>query len=159
MSLISISALIAAIAFVVFVVFVCRTLFRLEKVFIRVESTLEESQKDFHEVCGEAVQLIHTSNKLADETKTLVRNSNDLTEDMRERAKSLDVLAKSVEEVGVTIAELNEKVRDTASNVSNTVKVSTEKMSQALKWGNTAIDLWDKFKSYREGKKRNDATN
>lgn len=159
MNLISVSALIAAIAFVVLVVFVSRTLFRLERVFREVETTLSETQKDLHNVSVETVQFIHTSNHLAEEAKVLVRNSNELAKDMRERAKSLDVLAKSVEEVGVTISEMNEKVRDTATNVTNTVKVSTEKMSQALKWGNTAVDIWEKFKMKREGKKKNGQSN
>lgn len=156
MNLISISAIVAAIAFVILVVFVCRTLFRLEKLFGKMEHTLSETQKDIHDLSLETVQFIHTSNHLAEETKVFVRNSNELAKDMRERAKSLDVLAKSVEEVAGTISEMNEKVRDTASNVTNTVKVSTEKVSQALKWGNTAMDLWDKFKTKREGKKIND---
>ena len=159
MDLISISVLIAAIAFVVLVIFISRTLFRLERLFRGVETTLTETQKDLHEVCVEAVQLVHTSNHLAKEAQVFVNNSNELTKDMRERAKSLDVLAKSVEEVGVTIAEMNEKVRDTATNVTNTVKVSTEKVSQALKWGNTAVDIWEKFKTKREGKKKNGQSN
>jgi len=159
MDLISISALIAAVAFVILVVFISRTLFRLERVFRGVESTIAETQKDLHNVCVEAVQLVHTSNHLANEAKIFVNNSNELTKDMRERAKSLDVLAKSVEEVGVTISEMNEKVRDTANNVSNTVKVSTEKMSQLVNWGNTAMDLWEKYKTKREGKKRNGKSN
>jgi uncharacterized protein YoxC len=159
MDIISVSALIAAIAFVVLVVFISRTLFRLEKLFRGVEDTLKETQKDLHDVSVETVQFIHTSNHLAEEAKILVRNSNELAKDMRERAKSLDVLAKSVEEVGVTIAEMNEKVKDTASNVTNTVKMSTEKMSQALKWGTTAVDLWEKYKMKREGKKKNGQSN
>ncbi|WP_088043064.1 DUF948 domain-containing protein [Bacillus sp. EAC] len=159
MNLISVSTFIAAIAFVVLVIFICRSLFRFEKVLRGVEHTLSETQKDVHDVCVETVQLIHTSNHLAEEAKIFVNNSNELTKDMRERAKSFDVLARSVEEVGVTISEMNEKVRDTATNVTNTVKISTEKMSQALKWGSTAVDIWEKIKTKREGKKNNGQKN
>ncbi|WP_088013490.1 DUF948 domain-containing protein [Gottfriedia acidiceleris] len=159
MDLISVSVLIAVIAFVILVVFISRTLFRLERLFRGIEETVTETQKDLHNVCVEAVQLVHTSNHLANEAKIFINNSNELTKDMRERAKSLDVLAKSVEEVGVTISEMNEKVRDTANNVSNTVKVSTEKMSQVVNWGTTAMDIWEKYKTKREGKKKNGKSN
>jgi len=153
MSLMSISVFIIAIAFVALVVFLSRTLFSLEKVFKEIEGTLSEAQKDLQSVSLEAKDFLHTSNQLADEAKILIRNTNDLTEEMRERAKSLDILAESVEGIGETINDLNEKVRGTALSVTDTVKTSTEKFAQALKWGTTAADIWDKIKSMRGGKK------
>lgn len=118
-----------AIAFLILVVYVVQTLKTLQTTLQHVAKTVEEVEKQMHEIGKETAQLLHKTNALAD--------------DVHKKAESLQSVFDAVKQVGVTVQTFND-------SISKTLATNEKKITQAIQWGQTLIEIWTKWKGKRK---------
>jgi uncharacterized protein YoxC len=123
------SVALIAIAFLVLVIYVVQTLKTLQTTLQHVAKTVEEVEKQMHEIGKETAQLLHKTNALAD--------------DMHKKAESLQSVFDAVKQVGVTVQSFND-------SICKTLATNEKKITQAIQWGQTLIELWTKWKGKRK---------
>lgn len=130
--LLYIAAFIAAAAFAVLVIYLAMTLKAAQKTLNNVADTLENMETQMQGITTETNELLQKTNNLAD--------------DVNQKSDKLNVLFDGVKGVGNTVNELNESLRTLSSHISRAAAKNQEKVSEALKWGNSIVDFWKKKK-------------
>lgn len=130
--LLYIAALIAAVAFVVLVIYVVITLKATKETLANVSGTLKGLEKQMEGVTTETTQLLTKTNRLAD--------------DINQKSTKLDGLFESAKGIGTTINDFNQTLRQLSNMISRTSREDQEKAAQAVKWGSTIMEIWNKRK-------------
>jgi uncharacterized protein YoxC len=128
-----IAAIIAAIAFVVLVVYAVITLKATKQTLNDVSGTLQGLEKQMQGVTSETTQLLNKTNRLAD--------------DINHKSTKLDGLFEGAKGVGDTVNDFNQTLRQLSSIISRNSKEDQEKAAQAVKWGASIFEYWNKRKS------------
>lgn len=127
-----IAALIAAVAFAVLVIFLARTLTAVRRTMNNVADTLEGVEKQMEGITLETTALLNKTNKLA--------------EDVGEKSQKLNTLVDGVKGIGDTVQEFNHSIRSVSRGLTQSANTNTDTATQAMKWGQVAINLWKKAK-------------
>ncbi|MCD8509995.1 MAG: DUF948 domain-containing protein [Bacillus sp. (in: Bacteria)] len=142
-NLLYISVTIIAVAFVFLVYFLINTLIAMRKTLESVSTTVEGLQKQVDDITKESAQLIHKSNLLAD--------------DIQRKSNSLDSLFLAAKDLGDSVQRINSSVKRVSDAVSKTAEEQSDQVAQAVKWGNVAMQFWEKWqikKAEQEKKKQ-----
>lgn len=132
-NLLYISVTIIAVAFVFLVYFLINTLIAMRKTLESVSSTVEGLQRQVDDIMKESAQLIHKSNLLAD--------------DIQRKSDSLDSIFLAAKDLGESVQRINYSVKRVSEAVSKTANEQSEQVAQAVRWGNIAMQFWEKWQA------------
>jgi uncharacterized protein YoxC len=130
-------ALIAA-AFAVVSIFLVKALKSLDETLKHTAETVERLPGQIDGLANEATILLHQTNRLA--------------EDIQEKTGALDSTFHAVKEAGDSLKAVNDTVKGTTEAISNQVKNQSDKITEAIRWGNTLFALWNKWQSQKKRK-------
>lgn len=86
------------------------------------------------------------------ETTELLAKTNRLADDLQQKSESLNTVVQAVTEIGESVQRFNTSIKSVSNTIAHKAEASSETLSQALQWGNVAIDLWDKWKQKKRQK-------
>ncbi len=130
--IISISVALVAVAFVVLVYFLSGALKSLQITLNHVAVTLESLEKQLDGVTRETTDLLHKTNQLA--------------EDVQKKSDSLNNVFSAVQDFGQSVQKVNQSVRKVTDQITVETERQSKQISQAVQWGNAALNLWEKYK-------------
>jgi uncharacterized protein YoxC len=125
-----------SIAFAVLVVFIARTLKSVTKTLDNVAVTLEGLERQMEGITLETTQLLHKTNKLAD--------------DIQVKSEKLNTVVSAVQNVGNSLEGFNHSVSKVSSQLSSSLENNQERISQVISWSNVAMEIWEKWKQKKE---------
>lgn len=121
-----------AIAITILVIYLAKTLKALQATLVNVAKTVESLEKQLDGLTSESTELLHKTNRLA--------------EDVQKKSEALHTVFEGIEGIGNTIKETNESFRDIRDKIAGGVVRQSENVSQAIQWGNAALEIWEKYK-------------
>ncbi|NVY97129.1 DUF948 domain-containing protein [Lactobacillus sp. DCY120] len=133
MTLGQIAGLIAALAFVALVVFLVRLLFQLEKIVLKLQTTVEETNHTIATLTADLDQIAHQGDNTISKT-------NELMDDINGKVGKLDPFFQALENLGNSLAQATDK---------NNHRSKNQKMMQSAATMASKLALWA-FKSYRK---------
>jgi uncharacterized protein YoxC len=137
-NLLYVSAIIIAIGFLILVIYVSKTLSAVQHTLIQLSGTVSDLEKQMRGVTKETTELLSKTNQLAD--------------DIQKKSESLNTVVIAVKDMGETVQRVNNTFKNISNSVTEKAEINSEKVSQIIQWGNTAIDLWDKWKQKKQSK-------
>ena len=130
------SVALIAVAFVILAVFAAQTLRSLQNTLNSVAATLAEFEKQLRGVTAETNELLHRTNRFA--------------EDLQEKSIALNALFDHVKEVGQSLETINRSFR----NVSNRIELASERHSEQVgkvfEWSDAAMKIWQKWRTKKK---------
>jgi uncharacterized protein YoxC len=126
-----VSIALVAVAFAVLVYFLVQTLKALKHTLQNVASTLEGVEKQLRGVTVETTELLHKTNRLA--------------EDIQVKSESLNSLFVQVKDVGTSLNHLNQSFRKVTTKVAAASEQQSEQVSKVLQWSDAALKMWQKW--------------
>ncbi|UCZ52315.1 DUF948 domain-containing protein [Bacillus shivajii] len=130
--LLYVSVAIIAVAFAFLVFYLIQTLISMRKTIENIGSTVDGLQKQVEDLSEESTQLLHKTNRLAD--------------DIQQKSDSLNTVFLAAKDLGDSLQRVNHSVRKVSDAVSSKANNQSEQMAQAVQWGNVALNLWEKWK-------------
>ncbi|TLS38962.1 DUF948 domain-containing protein [Pseudalkalibacillus caeni] len=130
--LIPVSVAVIAIAFAVLTYFLVKVLKSAEDTLNHTAETVDNLQTQLDGITKETTVLLHKTNLLA--------------EDIQDKSNALDPTFEAVKEMGDSLKAVNNDLQDTTQTVSNEVSQRSDKISEVVRWSNTAMALWRKWK-------------
>ncbi|MBD1380152.1 DUF948 domain-containing protein [Metabacillus arenae] len=130
------SVALIAIAFTVLVVYLSKTLHSLNVTLTNVAGTLEGLEKQMQGITIETTDLLHKTNQLA--------------EDIQHKSDRLNTVVAAVQDVGTSLQRFNQSVQKVSTTVSTNLEQNQDKISQVVQWGNTAMEIWEKWKMKKQ---------
>ena len=131
-----ISVAVIAVAFLILVFYLSRTLRSLQVTLDNVASTLSGLEKQMEGVTSETTELLHKTNKLA--------------EDIQQKSESLNTVVDAVKDVGTSLQRFNKSVGNVTEEVAVQLEKNKTKISQVVQVGNAVIEIWDKWKAKKQ---------
>jgi uncharacterized protein YoxC len=125
-----------AVAFTILIINLVKTLRSLQQTLVNVAKTMESLEKQLDGVTSETTNLLHKTNKLAD--------------DVQRKSEALHSVFEGVEGIGNTLKQTNASFETISNKVTKGALRQSEQITQVLQWGNAAIDLWEKWKIKKE---------
>ncbi|OZI12778.1 DUF948 domain containing protein [Bacillaceae bacterium SAS-127] len=130
------SAAVAAIAFFILVLNVSKTLKSVDKTLDSLSRTVDRLEGQMQGVTSETTELLHKTNVLA--------------EDIQQKTEQLNTVFYAVKDVGSSVQQLNQSVKNVTTNVASELEKNQHKISQAVQWGSVVKQMVDKFKERKE---------
>ncbi|PAQ16560.1 DUF948 domain containing protein [Bacillaceae bacterium SAOS 7] len=130
------SAAVAAIAFFILVLNVSNTLKSVDKTLDSLSRTVDRLEGQMQGVTSETTELLHKTNVLA--------------EDIQQKTEQLNTVFYAVKDVGSSVQQLNQSVKNVTTNVASELEKNQHKISQAVQWGSVVKQMVDKFKERKE---------
>ncbi|MGM7636358.1 DUF948 domain-containing protein [Bacillus sp. Hm123] len=130
------SAAVAAIAFFILVLNVSKTLKSVDKTLDSLSRTVDRLEGQMQGVTSETTELLHKTNVLA--------------EDIQKKTEQLNTVFYAVKDVGSSVQQLNQSVKNVTTNVASGLEKNQHKISQAVQWGSVVKQMVDKFKERKE---------
>ncbi|MEH7226399.1 DUF948 domain-containing protein [Bacillus sp. JJ1566] len=131
-----ISVAVVAVAFLILVIYLSRTLRSLQITLDNVAGTLSGLEKQMEGVTSETTELLHKTNKLA--------------EDIQQKSESLNTVVNAVKDVGTSLQRFNKSVGNVTEEVAVQLEKNKTKISQVVQVGNAVIEIWDKWKDKKQ---------
>jgi uncharacterized protein YoxC len=108
---------------------------------------------------GFLILVIYVSKTLSAVQHTLIQLSGtvsdlekQIADDIQKKSESLNTVVIAVKDMGETVQRVNNTFKNISNSVTEKAEINSEKVSQIIQWGNTAIDLWDKWKQKKQSK-------
>jgi uncharacterized protein YoxC len=151
--LIELSVAIIAVAFVGLTAYVIISLRSINESVQTVSRTLEKAQLHVDEVTRETV--------------ILMRSTTQITEDLHNKLKHVDALFESVGEVGDAVNQVTASMKQVSATVTKSITHGVEngvhkqqkRIDEVIHWTNVAINLWQKFQSFKSNKPKGEDQN
>lgn len=149
-----------AIAFAALVVYLIYTLSSARKSLDQVEATLRTVENQLNQLSEEAVPLIRNANRLLD-------TANQVSADVQGKVHALDPLFDSTRQIGEAVRQVSTSVKQVSATVSQTlnrkvqpaVQQQASTAEQVLKWANVGVELWSRWKSKKEDRRKEPSVN
>ena len=132
MVVIYVSVAVVALAFLLLVIYMIGTLKSATKTLNNVANTMSSLEKQLQGVTRETEELLHKTNELA--------------QDINNKSQSLNTMFASVKELGESLGTVNKSLKNVSVKVATEAERQSDKVTQAVQWGNVAIDLYTKWK-------------
>lgn len=133
-NLLYISAFIVALAIVLFVVYLAAVLVAVRRTMNSVAGTLENLQEQAKGITAETEELLHRTNRLA--------------EDVELKSAKLNPIFDGLKETGGTISDLNSSIQNLSAKVSAVSSVAeNENTAKAVKWASSIVRAAKKRKN------------
>jgi uncharacterized protein YoxC len=151
--LIELSVAIIAVAFVGLTAYVIISLRSINETVQTVSRTLEKVQLHVDEVTRETV--------------VLMKSTTQITEDLHNKLKHVDALFESVGEVGDAVNQVTASMKQVSATVTKSITHGVEsgvhkqqkRIDEVIHWTNVAINLWQKFQSFKSNKPKGEDRN
>lgn len=130
--LLYIAALIAAIAFAVLVVFLAMVLNQAKRTLSNVADTLEGLEEQMKGITSESAELLHKTNKLA--------------EDVSDKSSRLNTLVDGFKGIGESLVDFNNSIKTASHRLSVVAEQNKDQAAQAMNWGTVGLELFKKYK-------------
>ncbi|MFD1066761.1 DUF948 domain-containing protein [Oceanobacillus locisalsi] len=133
MEVILYSALAIAIAaLLILVIYMVILLFNTKKTMDEVLQTLGKIDHQVKDVTGEATEVVQKSKGLVD--------------DLTQKSNQLDGIIQGARGIGDTVEDFNKSLQQLSNIISKHSKEDQEKAAQAVKWGASFFEYWNKRK-------------
>ncbi|WP_269773229.1 DUF948 domain-containing protein [Bacillus safensis] len=132
------SVALIAIAFLILVIYLSKTLKSLQLTLKNVASTLEGLEGQMQGITTETAQLLHKTNKLA--------------EDIQDKSAKLNTVVDAVQGIGGSINQFNTSIKQAAGAVSSSVERNQEKVTDVVSWSNAALEIYKKWNQRKHQK-------
>ncbi|ADU31520.1 DUF948 domain-containing protein [Evansella cellulosilytica] len=131
--IIYVSVAIIAVSFAFLVYYLIRTLVAMKATMISLSNTVESLEKQVDSVTKESKELIHKTNILAD--------------DMQRKSDALNSVFHAAKDLGDSFQRINLSVKKVSESVSRRADEQSDQIAQAVKWGNVALQFWEKWRA------------
>ncbi|MDQ0254995.1 uncharacterized protein YoxC [Evansella vedderi] len=135
-NLLYVSVAIVAVAFAVLVYYLIKTLIAMRITLDNVSSTVEGLQQQVDTITKESTELLHKTNLLAD--------------DIQRKSDSLNSIFSAAKDLGESVQRINYSVKRVSEAVSKKADEQSEQVAQAVKWGNVALQFWEKWQAKKD---------
>lgn len=129
------SAVIAALSLVLIAVYLIITLKNVMSSVKQIKHTIERAETKV--------------NSVTDKAQTLMEKADTIAEDAQNKLQTFDGVADAAGQLKSSMHYMEESL-DEVSNRLNKQGKPTKAMTDTLKWGDTAISLFGKYKNYKK---------
>lgn len=133
--LLYLSAIIAALALVLIAVYLIITLKTVMNKTTQITNTIERTEKKIDSVSSKAETLMNKADSIAD--------------DAQNKLKAFDGVAESVGQLKASIHYMDQSLNEVSERLQSQGKPD-KAMKDTLKWGDTAISLFGKYKNFKK---------
>lgn len=133
--LLYVSVAVIAIAFLILVIYIIQMLKSLKSTLDHVATTIESLETQFEGITSETTELLHRTNRLAD--------------DIQDKSLALNSVVDRVKEVGDSIGTLNQSIKNITHRVVQGTENYSDQVEKAVEWSSAALKIWHKWKMQR----------
>ena len=101
---------------------------------------MEKIEQHIEELSGETKQLLHKTNKLAD--------------DLQDKSARLNTAVDAISDIGESVQKLNQTIQKITRSVTQQIEANQEKVSQIVQWSQVILQLKDKWQERKMAKKK-----
>ncbi|WP_080875005.1 DUF948 domain-containing protein [Oceanobacillus timonensis] len=123
---------IAIAALLILIIYMVILLFNTKKTMDEVLQTLGKIDHQVKDVTGEATEVVQKSKGLVD--------------DLTQKSNQLDGIIQGARGIGDTVEDFNKSLQQLSNIISKHSKEDQEKAAQAVKWGASFFEYWNKRK-------------
>lgn len=124
---------IAIVALLILMVYMVILLVNTKKTMDEVRNTLGKINHQVQGVAGEATEVVEKSKGLVD--------------DLTQKSSQLDGLIQGAKGIGDTVEDFNKSLQQLSNIISKHSKEDQEKAAQAVKWGASIFEYWNRRKT------------
>ncbi|WP_152657275.1 DUF948 domain-containing protein [Oceanobacillus sp. CFH 90083] len=107
---------------------------------------LFNTKKTMDEVLKTLGKIDHQVKGVSGEATEVVQKSKGLVEDLTQKSSQLDGLIQGAKGIGDTVEDFNKSLQQLSNIISKHSKEEQEKAAQAVKWGASIFEYWNKRK-------------
>ncbi|MBM6616407.1 DUF948 domain-containing protein [Bacillus sp. RD4P76] len=138
MNLLYVSVAIIAISFLILAIYISKTLLAVRRSLDQMSTTVSDLEKQMRGVTRETTELLAKTNQLAD--------------DIQQKSESLNTVVQAVKEIGDSLQRFSGSIKNVTSTIQHKAEQNGDKITQAVQWGNVAVELWDKLKQRKNNR-------